>query len=140
MLMFCSWTWMYYNLKVISLSRNLACFTTLMLQCIVSSSVSIRKRPRNMLTSFITRIAGLAVGLLVLTSAAIAAPRFELVPVPPPADLGGMPVIPWVKPGDTAWRQTEPLFDIGDDKVGTKVAGWVAVTNQDILIHVIVHD
>ena len=47
-------------------------------------------------------------------------------------------MVPWVVPGDRAWQTRTPLFQLAGENVPATAAGWIAVTNQDILFHVVV--
>jgi hypothetical protein len=77
--------------------------------------------------------------LACIASAQAAEPRLEIEPIPAPA-LDGVPVIPWVTSGDDSWHSGAPLFDLAEADCPATARGWMAVTNQAILWHVVVQD
>ncbi len=83
-----------------------------------------------------------AVGMLACGTAARAAEQagIEIGPLPGPARLAGMPAVPWVTREDTAWLQGEPLVSMRDEARDAAARAWAAVSDEAILIHVIVAD
>jgi len=66
-------------------------------------------------------------------------PRIEIAEAAAPVIPTGMPVIRWVAKDDVSWKQGEPSFTIPDGKK-VKARGWLAVTDDSILMKVIVAD
>ena len=66
-------------------------------------------------------------------------PRVEIVELTA-GDVGGLPVLPWAAAGDTGWREGEPLFEIASEEHDTAARGWLAVTNDKLLIRIVVSD
>ena len=68
-----------------------------------------------------------------------AAQRIEIAEVAPISVPAGMPVIKYVAGNDAAWKEGPPSFTIADGTT-MKAQGWLAVTQDAILMKVIVSD
>ena len=64
----------------------------------------------------------------------------SILPIAPDAQFDQLPMAPWVQPGDTAWQDGPPIFDISDRASGTTARGWLAVDNDNIHLRVLVND
>lgn len=52
----------------------------------------------------------------------------------------GLPVVPWVLPGDQSWRNGPPTFTLRADGVSITARGWMAMTSDELLVRVAVRD
>jgi len=68
-----------------------------------------------------------------------ASDRIEVIAIQDSTATTGLPVIPWVKPDDDSWKQGKPVFT-ATDNVDLSMQGWVAVSDEYILMHIIVQD
>jgi hypothetical protein len=68
-----------------------------------------------------------------------ASPRIEIVDLPAPEVPQGLPAIPWVGPQDASWQQGPATFELGPES-GIDAKGWLAVSNDSILLRVVVTD
>jgi poly(3-hydroxybutyrate) depolymerase len=86
--------------------------------------------------------AGLAwVALAVCAAGASGAgPAVRIDVRPPPPPPAGHVAVPWVAPDGPPWPEGAPTFELADEQRGTTACGWVAVTNEHILLHVVVAD
>ncbi len=74
-----------------------------------------------------------------LMSSVSADPRIDIQPLDIKLPTGTL-TIPWVTVGDTHWHDGQPLFNVTDAEAPARWArGWMAVTSDNILIHVVVH-
>jgi len=71
---------------------------------------------------------------------AIAQPQIQLKEIPFDTSISNLPMIPWVIPGDSTWFQGKPVFEVANEKAKTSARGWIAVTNENILIKIRVND
>jgi hypothetical protein len=72
--------------------------------------------------------------------AADQASRLEIAEVPAAGIPADVPVIPWVLPADKSWQQAKPLFSVSDAQPEYQATGWMAVTKESILFHIVVKD
>jgi len=80
-----------------------------------------------------------SVGMYAADTIAPNSPRIEITELqPPPAT--DVPVIPWVAANDDSWQQGKPVFEIAHETTELKAKGWFAVTQQAILLHIVVTD
>ncbi len=70
--------------------------------------------------------------------AAEACAGVEIVELTAPEPAG--PPVPWVAPDDEAWQAGESRFTLGDGDADVSAAGWLAVSDEAILLHVRVRD
>jgi len=90
-----------------------------------------------------TRLISVLAALSLLSLQLAAAPRFELEPIPAPAGAGsadGGWVAPWLAAAPADWSALTPQFSNTAKASGDQIKAWVAVTNQRILLHVVVTD
>ncbi|TAF73238.1 MAG: hypothetical protein EAZ53_13335 [Bacteroidetes bacterium] len=55
-------------------------------------------------------------------------------------DRENLTVLPWLKPNDNSWKKLKPTFQIQDPKSELFAKGWLAMTQNDLLIKVVVKD
>lgn len=48
--------------------------------------------------------------------------------------------IPMVMGTDDTWQKTKPLFDVATESGDARMKGWLAVSKEDLLMHIIVDD
>ena len=48
--------------------------------------------------------------------------------------------VPWVVAGDQSWRNGPPTFTLREDGVSITARGWIAMTTDELLVRVVVHD
>jgi len=88
---------------------------------------------------------------LVVTVVAVLAAMHALQAAPAPArisitrldaapELAALPLAPWVKPGDTSWYKGAPAFEPRGEADTATARGWVAVTDEAVLVRIIVQD
>ena len=66
--------------------------------------------------------------------------RLEIAEVPAVGIPADVPVIPWVLPADKSWQQGKPLFSVSDTQPEYQATGWMALTKESILFHIVVKD
>jgi putative esterase len=74
--------------------------------------------------------------ILLLTCRAAGDVSISDLPVP----QGELSPVPWVSPEDDSWHQGKPLFTLGEGSDDSSAQGWVAVTESDIRLYVLVKD
>jgi pimeloyl-ACP methyl ester carboxylesterase len=75
-----------------------------------------------------------------MTQVLLAEPSVELVSIEEQASSPPSAIVPWVNEQDRSWRQGEPTFRIASDQADPAASGWIAVSDQAILLHVVVQD
>ncbi|MFW6303560.1 MAG: hypothetical protein ACOC2L_02970, partial [Candidatus Sumerlaeota bacterium] len=79
------------------------------------------------------------INILLIFASLFAVPALggvDLAPIQPDPD--GQVSVPWVKDGDNAWREGEPTFNLSDGDFDAR--GWIAVSDQGILMSVVADD
>jgi pimeloyl-ACP methyl ester carboxylesterase len=67
-------------------------------------------------------------------------PRIVIREIPTDSSVSRLPVVPWILPNDDSWTKGKPIFEISDENAKTSAKGWIAVTNEYILLKIEVKD